>query len=294
MDRYHKLGLQQSFSRIYQYPLACKELALILKLSYSKFPKNLQSLVFQDVLAAFRLLPRMQTQTAIHAANTLLQAVESALPKQKKAQAVTEFKHAMVAHKRHSKARNNEEDSVELPQDVLVHVFSFLDLQSLLSSSQVCRSWNIASSDSHVWKTLYTNTSNTLSKINNHVHGELINDKCTQQGSLDWKNIFKKAYEAISWKKLLTSSRGFCKHCHAAVWVNDMGNNKTFGLKCKYHQINPISTRQIVEYIDGEYASSDSDNDSDCDSYDDFTPKLWAYPRRSEFSHWVQCTIFII
>lgn len=59
----------------------------------------------------------------------------------------------------------------------------------------VFSSWNIASSDSHVWKTLYTNTSNTLSKINNHVHGELINDKCTQQGSLDWKNIFKKAYE---------------------------------------------------------------------------------------------------
>ena len=51
----------------------------------------------------------MQTPTAIHAANTLLQAVESALPKQKKAMAVTEFKHAMVTHKRHSKSQQNKE-----------------------------------------------------------------------------------------------------------------------------------------------------------------------------------------
>nr|GEX17600.1 F-box protein At5g52880 [Tanacetum cinerariifolium] len=46
----------------------------------------------------------MQTQTAVSAANALIQNVESALPKQKKTQSVTEFKQAMVAHKRGSKA----------------------------------------------------------------------------------------------------------------------------------------------------------------------------------------------
>lgn len=45
----------------------------------------------------------MQTQTAVSSANSLLQSVESALPKQKKAQAVTEFKRAIIAHKRYSK-----------------------------------------------------------------------------------------------------------------------------------------------------------------------------------------------
>lgn len=102
LDRYHKLRLQESFYRPCHYTSACKELALILKLSYSKFPKVLQSLLVQDVLTAFRLLPRMQTQSATSAANILLQSVESAFPKQKKSLAVTEFKHAMVAHKRYA------------------------------------------------------------------------------------------------------------------------------------------------------------------------------------------------
>ncbi|KAL4574791.1 hypothetical protein LXL04_021629 [Taraxacum kok-saghyz] len=287
LDRYHKLGLQQSFSRTYHYPSACKELAIILKLSYSKFPKSLQSLVFQDVVTAFGLLPRMQTPTAIHAANTLLQAVESALPKQKKAMAVTEFKHAMVTHKRHSKSQQNKEDLVELPQDVLVHVFSFLDLQSLLSSSQVCRSWNIASSDTHLWQTLYTNTTHIFHNINNPIYHKLTNNIFSQKSNIHWKNIYIEMYNGFSWKKLLTSSRGICKHCHEIVWVSDMTNDKTFELKCKYHHILPISTRQIVEYIGGGYVLSDSDSDSDTDtdSCDGYASKLWAYPRRSEFSH---------
>jgi hypothetical protein len=44
----------------------------------------------------------------ISAANLLLQAVEASLPKQKKALAVTEFKHAAVALRRHSKIRQGE------------------------------------------------------------------------------------------------------------------------------------------------------------------------------------------
>ncbi|GJZ10487.1 hypothetical protein Tco_0545246, partial [Tanacetum coccineum] len=108
-NRYRKLTIEDSLNRICHYPSACRELASIIKQSYSKLPKTLQSLLFQDTLIAIRLLPRMQTQTAVSAANALIQSVESALPKQKKVQAVTEFKKAMIAHKRGSKARQNEQ-----------------------------------------------------------------------------------------------------------------------------------------------------------------------------------------
>lgn len=58
VERYEKLGLKESLSRAYHYPIACEELSCILRNAYSKVPKNLQSLIFQDSLAAFRLLPQ--------------------------------------------------------------------------------------------------------------------------------------------------------------------------------------------------------------------------------------------
>ena len=51
----------------------------------------------------------MQTQTAVSAANLLLQSAEAAFPKQKRGLAVTEFKHAKVAHKRRCKSGQEEE-----------------------------------------------------------------------------------------------------------------------------------------------------------------------------------------
>lgn len=46
----------------------------------------------------------IQTTYGVAAANSLLQAAEAVLPKQKKAAAVSEFKHSVVAHKRRSKS----------------------------------------------------------------------------------------------------------------------------------------------------------------------------------------------
>ncbi|KAJ0576611.1 putative F-box domain-containing protein [Helianthus annuus] len=288
VDRYHKLGLQESLSRSCNYPSACRELALILKRSYSKFPKVLQSIVFQDVLTAFRLLPRMQTQSAISAANTLLQGVESALPKQKKTLAVTEFKQAMVSHKRCSKARHSDEGLVELPQDVLVHIFCFLDLQSLVSASQVCRSWNAASRDNYIWLSIHTmflNTLHNFSKIDK-LYGRLTEhekSECSQESiacnnNLDWRTNFKKAYNSTP---LIKETCYMFERIVHTLPCNRVGHGRgkdtTSRLKCKYHQIKPISTSQIVEYIDGDYASSGSDSDSD--SYDDLCSKLWAYPK---------------
>lgn len=58
IERYQKLGLRESLHRIYRYPSACNELSFLLRGVYSKVPKNLQSLIFQDTLSAFRLLPQ--------------------------------------------------------------------------------------------------------------------------------------------------------------------------------------------------------------------------------------------
>lgn len=56
--------------------------------------------------------------------------------------------------------------------------------------------------------------------------------------------------------------------------------NGSLGIKNIYDEVyccKILFLPQIVEYIDGDYATSDSDNDSD--SYDDFSSKLWAYPK---------------
>ncbi|RRT82461.1 hypothetical protein B296_00002000 [Ensete ventricosum] len=57
LERYEKLGLAEALSRAHDYPSACHELGLILRLAYADLPKNLQAVVFQDTLSAFRLLP---------------------------------------------------------------------------------------------------------------------------------------------------------------------------------------------------------------------------------------------
>jgi len=49
----------------------------------------------------------VQTGYALSAANALLQVVEVALPKQKKAQAVSEFKHSVIAYKRRARVQEN-------------------------------------------------------------------------------------------------------------------------------------------------------------------------------------------
>lgn len=58
LEKYQKLGLKEALSRIYRYPKACKELSFILRGAYNKLPKNVQALIFQDTLTAFRLLPQ--------------------------------------------------------------------------------------------------------------------------------------------------------------------------------------------------------------------------------------------
>lgn len=49
--------IRESLLKTYRYPIACRELSFILREAFHQFPKNLQSIVFQDTLSAFRLLP---------------------------------------------------------------------------------------------------------------------------------------------------------------------------------------------------------------------------------------------
>lgn len=56
----------------------------------------------------------MKTRSAVLAAHVLLQSVEATLPKQKKNLAVTEYKNAMIAHKRRAKARQEENGNIIL------------------------------------------------------------------------------------------------------------------------------------------------------------------------------------
>ncbi|OIT39261.1 PREDICTED: F-box protein At5g52880 [Nicotiana attenuata] len=285
VERYEKLGLKESLSRAYHYPIACEELSCILRNAYSKIPKNLQSLIFQDSLAAFRLLPQMQTQAAISAANGLLHSIEAALPKQKKVLAASEFKQAMVAQRRRRKVQPMVEGRSQLPQDILVHIFGFLDLTSLVTASLVCRSWSVAASDNHLWQSMHISffgrpsDNPNIIRLTYGVERITFTPGNTTTASVDWRDAFKRAYRGISRK--VTSQRGFCKQCNSIVWLsNSKCSNECFGKISDEHQIMPVSIKQIVDYvIEESIPSSDSDSDTD-DSVDGSLFKLWAYPMR--------------
>ncbi|XP_073035267.1 F-box protein At5g52880 [Primulina eburnea] len=290
IQRYENLRLKESLCRPYRYSLACKELSLFLRSAYSICPKNLQSQIFQDTLFAFSLLPEIQVQSAISAANSLLQSAEFALPKQKRGLAVKEYKHAVVACKRKSKSLKEEEVLTVLPRDVLFHVFGFLDLQSLVSAAAVCRLWNAVASDNHLWESLHATFFGKLDssfKIDGNITDGTIKSKkdvhsashAETKADTNWRNAFERAYREICSRRF-KSHRGYCSSCGSIVWLNSNKCSNTLGtIDNSTHKINPLSTRQLVEYILGGSFSSESssDGDSDSDTDDNSFCKLWAY-----------------
>ncbi|KAJ4955865.1 hypothetical protein NE237_012648 [Protea cynaroides] len=293
IERYLKLGLPELLSRVYDYPVACHELSFILRGAYSKVPKNLQALIFQDTLVAFRFLPQVQTRRGISAANLLLQAAEVALPKQKRSLAVAEFKHAVVAHKRRCKSQKVGEGSSQLPQDLVVQIFSFLDMRSLVAAGLVCWLWNLAANDNELWQSQYVlhfgnpeNCSELQGQIGKPIQ-EKVNTVLHEEKDLDsmaflnWKEAFKGAYIGNSSRRS-TSNRGYCLHCKSVVWLSNM--------RCanvpENHEIKPISLQQVVEYLvedDDSYLSYwDSDTDSDEESA---ASRLWAVPKHITGNH---------
>ncbi|XP_042004633.1 F-box protein At5g52880-like isoform X3 [Salvia splendens] len=276
IDRYQSLSIKECLSKPSQYFFASKQLSFLLKNAYSKFPKNLQSLIFQDTIFAFRLLPEMQTQSAISAANSLLQSAEFALPKQKRALAVTEHKHAVVASKRKSKT-NKEEVIDQLPQDVLVHMFGFLDVKSLLSASAVCRSWNGAAGDNCLWKLLYDTYFNNCENVMKNKGLETVGTTKNEMRQIDSITAFgvnyRFAFEA--------AYKGYCSSCRSIVWLNrNRCSNQTGRRNEVEHQIMPMSIEKIDDFILNGFVSSESSSYSDSDTDDEFALRLWAYPRQ--------------
>ncbi|KAK9094537.1 hypothetical protein Scep_026006 [Stephania cephalantha] len=285
LERYRSLGVGESLLRPYDYPWACKEVGFILRSAYANLPKTLQHLLFQHTLAAFRLLPKVQTQSGMAAVTILLQAAEVAFPKQKRVLAVTEYKHAVVAYKRNCKNQQVEEESADLPQDILVQIFSLLDMRSFLTAGLVCWSWNAASNDEKLWQLQYDiffGSSSRSSESQAQMCKLKVNayknqsKKCADQLVIsNWKEEFKRAY--IGWRgnSLRISNRGYCGHCKSIVWLSNMRCSS----KHEYQQIRLASPQQVVEYLlaDSIRTVSSSDSDSDTDSDEGPSYKLWAY-----------------
>ncbi|XP_010445317.1 PREDICTED: F-box protein At5g52880-like isoform X1 [Camelina sativa] len=286
MKRYENLKVGEALSKNNLYPFACNELSSVLSLAYSRLPKDVKALIFRDTLSAFRLLPHsilrvnriekinkvgnffkltmkqsVNTSAAVSAANLLLKSVEAVLPKQKKNLAIVEFKQAKVALKRRSKSPEEDIYIPSLPQDILIHIFSFLDVSSLLSSAQVSRSWNQATHDDSLWQSLFEV---------HFYHKRVIRI----QSSIDWREAFKKAYIAANSLKALRSGRGYCNYCNSIVWHDNLRcPNKQCLLKSGNETVDLISTHQVVNYLLGVASSSD-----ESESDDEAVPGLWSYP----------------
>lgn len=256
IERYKELGLRDALSLSYRYPVTCKELALILRLGYSNFPKPLQSLLLQDTLAAFRLLPLMQTPSAVGAANLLMQSAAAVFSKRKGHLAATQLKQAKVAHKRLSKTQQDDQDPVELPNDVLLHLFSLLDMQSLASAGMVCWSWHAVANNNSVWKFRYMThfgDSDSFLKTKGLDSASTSEDgQCTSSNGvgsnadLDWRDAFKRAYLGLpSWRYKF--NRGYCSQCNSIVWLNNLKcPNQHSGQPSENQRLRPVSPSQIA------------------------------------------------
>ncbi|AQK87771.1 F-box protein At5g52880 [Zea mays] len=282
-ERYREMGIGAALSRPWDYPTACGELAALLRLGYADLPKAAQALVASDVLLAFRLLPDVQTGYAVSTANVLLQAVEVALPKQKKAQAVSEFKHSIIAHKRRARVQQIS-GSPHIPQDILVHIFSFLDMHSLVAAGLVCWSWNSAANDNKLWKMNYSIFFGLshLSCNNIPVSGvQYSTNSVPNYPNFSWKESFHTKYaECASWK--FVSNRALCAHCRSVIWLSNLTCASPHHCpKNRHHEVKlrPLLPDTVAKYIlrvEDLAASSSESDDTDDSDYENWHPRFWA------------------
>ncbi|XP_062231946.1 F-box protein At5g52880-like [Phragmites australis] len=291
-ERYREAGIAAALSRPWDYPTACGELAALLRYGYADLPKAAQALVASDVLFAFRLLPDVQTGYAVTAANGLLQAVEVALPKQKKAQAASEFKHSVVAHKRRARVQQ-EPGSPHIPHDVLVHIFSFLDMRSLVAAGLVCWSWNSAANDNNLWKMNYSlffgvchwnGTSIPVSGLQNIldvVHNSM--DSMSIEFTFYWKEFFHNKYaECATWR--FASNRALCGNCRSVIWLSNLTCasphhcSKNGKDEVKLRALLPDTVAEYILHAEDLAASSSESDDTYSDSEDEYEHRrFWMY-----------------
>ncbi|XP_044981947.1 F-box protein At5g52880 [Hordeum vulgare subsp. vulgare] len=291
VKRYTEMGIAAALSRPWDYPTACRELAELLRHGYAGLPKAAQALAAADVLVAFRRLPDVQTEHALAAANGLLLAVEASLPKQKKSQAVSEFKYSVILHKRRAKVQQ-EPGPPHIPNDVLIHIFSFLDMRSLVAASLVCWPWNSSANDSKLWKTNYSlffsashlssNSTPVSSGIQNS-HALLVQnnvDPVFDDPNLNWKEVFRNKHaECISWSA--SSNRAICQQCRSILWLSNLTCAAPHHCPKKGRdevKLMPMLPYAVACYIlnahDRPSSSSDSE-DTDSDSENNVPRRLW-------------------
>ncbi|KQK05290.1 F-box protein At5g52880 isoform X1 [Brachypodium distachyon] len=293
VKRYKEMGIAAALSRPWDYPTACRELAELLRHGYAGLPKAAKALVASDVLTAFRLLPDVHTGYALPAANGLLQAVEVSLPKQKKSQAISEFKCSVVAHKRRARVQQ-EPGPPHIPHDVLVHIFSFLDMRSLVAAGLVCWSWNSSANDNQLWKMNYSiffsicDVSSNSIPVSSGVQnsdGLLVQnstDPVSGDSSLNWKEVFhNKRAEYILWSS--ASNKAVCRQCQAIIWLSNLtcaaphqcpNKNEKDGVK-----LTPLLPSTVTGYIlnsHGRLSSSSDSDDTDSDSEDNTSRRFWS------------------
>lgn len=291
LERYGEMGVGAALSRPWDYPTACAELAALLRLGYADLPKPAQALVASDVMLAFRVLPDVHTGYAVSAANDLLQAVEVALPKQKKAQAVSEFKHSVIAHKRRARLQQNS-GSPHIPQDILVHIFSYLDMHSLVAAGLVCWSWNSASNDNSLWKVNYSlffglchlSSQNIPEPCVQHSRDTVQNspDSLSIDPNFSWKESFHNKYEECRpWK--FPSKRALCGHCRSVIWLSNLTcasphhcpkNGKD---EVKFQPLLPDTVAKYILHAEHLAASSSENDDTDDSDLENGYSRFWTF-----------------
>ncbi|KAI4348004.1 hypothetical protein L6164_008769 [Bauhinia variegata] len=216
----------------------------------------------------------------------LLQSVEAVLPKQKRNMAVKEFKQAIVTHKRRCKAPQEGIGLPQLPHDILVHIFGFLDMQSLVSAGLVCRSWYLAASDNQLWElqhaVLYgSSVKEHPIRLVEDGKNTLLKEPVDTRSSIEWKDVVKRAYTgALS--KILASSRGYCQRCKCVVWlINLKCPNARCRMMSEVQDIRPVTASQAAEYVldDSLFITFSSDSDSDDEEILGGFYRLWSFPK---------------
>ncbi|EFJ04287.1 hypothetical protein SELMODRAFT_432551, partial [Selaginella moellendorffii] len=187
--------------------------------------------------------------------------------------------------------------SCQLPVDVLVHVFSFLDPISLATAGCVCRSWNSEYKDANLWQKLFTvvleNTSFDPTRVLQLAGFELGDDDSStplrvKDVSIQKIGCWKKAFEIAvlrSPKLLYLFTRAQCLTCKATFWSSELCL-QTFANQCskknfQEHKLRPLLLEQVVSFVlmgSRQAYNTKKDSDSDEDQYLPYA-KLWEYAK---------------
>lgn len=184
---------------------------------------------------------------------------------------------------------------MQLPLDVLLHVFSFLDMRSLVVSSLVCWDWHSAAADNTLWKFQCSLMFGDYGSKTKEQSYELLGDKKVvlrppstgddASSNINWRDVLNRKYGGyLAWTS--ETHRAICSRCKSIFWLSHLTNGRTSHHHYKSFMIKPVSACKVVDYLLDETdftGSSSSDSDYEDDDADvtltSRVRKLWAYPK---------------